>query len=137
MKEGYEKYCRFYGCEEKECWYNGCQCEGERLEKEPKRKIDSCKYFNEEIGCNQIDCKCEKEEANFNMKKEILAEMERLEKEPKQETIEEINYNMKQERSYSEDEVIEILNQFCDNFYENSIREDIIIKWFQQFKKTL
>ena len=31
MKEGYEKYCRFYMCEEKECWYNGCQCEGERL----------------------------------------------------------------------------------------------------------
>lgn len=37
MKEEYEKYCRFYGCEEKECWYNGCQCEGERLIiKEPK-----------------------------------------------------------------------------------------------------
>lgn len=31
MKEGYEKYCRFYRCEEDECWYNGCQCEGERL----------------------------------------------------------------------------------------------------------
>ena len=31
MKEGYEKYCRFYQCEEDECWYNGCQCEGERL----------------------------------------------------------------------------------------------------------
>ena len=39
MKEGYEKYCRFYGCEEKECWYNGCQCEGERLIiKEPKQE---------------------------------------------------------------------------------------------------
>lgn len=39
MKEGYEKYCRFYGCEEKECWYNGCKCEGERLIiKEPKKE---------------------------------------------------------------------------------------------------
>ena len=39
------------------------------------------------------------------------------------------------ERMYSEEEVLKILNEFCDNFYENSIREDIIIKWFQQFKK--
>ena len=41
----------------------------------------------------------------------------------------------KQKRSYSDEEVLKILNEFCDNFYENSIREDIIIKWFQQFKK--
>ena len=40
-----------------------------------------------------------------------------------------------QERMYSEEEVLHILNEFCDNFYENSIREDIIIKWFEQFKK--
>ena len=40
-----------------------------------------------------------------------------------------------QERSYSDEEVLKILNEFCDNFYENSIREDIIIKWFEQFKK--
>ena len=39
MKEEYEKYCRFYRCEEKECWYNGCKCEGERLIiKEPKQE---------------------------------------------------------------------------------------------------
>ena len=42
-----------------------------------------------------------------------------------------------QERSYSEEEVLGILNEFCDNFYENSIREDIIIKWFKQFKKKI
>ena len=41
----------------------------------------------------------------------------------------------KQKRSYNDEEVLKILNEFCDNFYENSIREDIIIKWFQQFKK--
>lgn len=41
----------------------------------------------------------------------------------------------KEKRSYSDEEVLKILNEFCDNFYENSIREDIIIKWFQQFKK--
>ena len=39
------------------------------------------------------------------------------------------------EKMYSEKEVLNILNEFCDNFYENSIREDIIIKWFEQFKK--
>lgn len=36
---------------------------------------------------------------------------------------------------YSEEEVLNILNEFCDNFYENSIRKDIIEKWFNQFKK--
>ena len=45
---------------------------------------------------------------------------------------EEPNYNMKQERSYSEDEVIEILNQFDYSF--DSIR-DTIPQWFEQFKK--
>ena len=41
----------------------------------------------------------------------------------------------KAERSYSEEEVLNILNKFCDNFYENSIRKDVIEKWFNQFKK--
>jgi hypothetical protein len=38
-------------------------------------------------------------------------------------------------RSYSDEEVLNILNEFCDNFYENSIRKDVIEKWFEQFKK--
>jgi hypothetical protein len=37
-------------------------------------------------------------------------------------------------RMYTEEEVLNIINNFCDNFYENSIREDIIVKWFEQFK---
>ena len=39
------------------------------------------------------------------------------------------------ERSYSEEEVLKILNKFCDNFYENSIREDVTVKWFNKYKK--
>lgn len=47
------------------------------------------------------------------------------------------NYEPKQEqeRSYSKGEVLTILNEFCDNFYENSIRKDVIEKWFEQLKK--
>jgi len=39
------------------------------------------------------------------------------------------------EKLYSEEEVLNILNEFCDNFYENSIRKDVIEKWLEQFKK--
>ena len=51
MKEGYEKYCRFFMCEEKECWYNGCQCEGERLiiPKETFDKDVERSYSEEEV----------------------------------------------------------------------------------------
>ena len=71
---------------------------------------------------------------------------------PKQETLEEVaerlcpnkqvEYDMfidgakwQKERSYSEEEVLKILNKFCDNFYENSIREDVTVKWFNKYKK--
>ena len=70
----------------------------------------------------------------------------------KQETLEEfaerlcpnkqVEYDMiiegvkwQKERSYSEEEVLKILNKFCDNFYENSIREDVTVKWFNKYKK--
>ena len=40
-----------------------------------------------------------------------------------------------EQRGYSEEEVKEILNEFMYNFYENSIRQDVVVKWFEQFKK--
>jgi hypothetical protein len=43
--------------------------------------------------------------------------------------------NYQAERMYSEEEVKEILNEFMHNFYENSIRQDVVVKWFEQFKK--
>ena len=46
-----------------------------------------------------------------------------------------LGYESMQVKIYSEEEVLNILNEFCDNFYENSIRKDVIEKWFEQFKK--
>jgi hydrogenase maturation factor len=40
-------------------------------------------------------------------------------------------------KMYSEEEVLNILNEFCDNFYENSIRKDVIEKWLEKFKQEI
>ena len=39
---------------------------------EPKRKIDSCRYFNLEIGCVKDICKCEQEEPKQDLEKEMF-----------------------------------------------------------------
>ena len=127
-------------------------------QEEPKRKIDSCRYFNLEIGCVKDICKCEQEE-------------------PKQETeqinvgggsgslpmydVEELNeiiklFNDKEidlytcigrvwnkayfigakemaERMYSDEEVLELLLKSkieTSNLYYEDMKE-----WFEQFKK--
>ena len=104
-----------------------------------------------------------KEEPNYNMKQEILAEMERLEEEPKQETLEEvcnkINFINPRERvayynglkngakwqqeqdknKYSEEDVREAFKQGQDNMeYSEMYGFDSKLteqEWFEQFKK--
>ena len=97
-----------------------------------------------------------KEEPNYNMKQETLAEMERLEEEPKQETLVEaaLNYSTdmlgtiyeelekafakgakwQQERSYNEEEVLYILKELEIECVINPRRIEIE-EWFEQFKK--
>ena len=71
-------------------------------QEEPKRKIDSCRYFNLEIGCVKDICKCEQEEPKQayqeeqkELRRKLLNLIDNLEKdellklskeEPKQET---------------------------------------------------
>lgn len=61
-----------------------------------KRKIDTCYNFNKEIGCVQLDCRCEKEESKFEKSIEntinfmnIANAMFSKKEEPKQYTSEE------------------------------------------------
>ena len=107
MKEGYEKYCRFYGCEEKECWYNGCQCEGERLIiKEPKQET------LEEVA-----------EKNFINIGGVL--------------VLEDGAKWQQERSYSEEDLKEGYEFAIENvqFGRNGYEWVTFEEWFEQFKK--
>jgi len=52
----------------------------------PKRKIDTCYNFNEEIGCVQPDCKCEKEEPKQETGKEFYKSADKVITVKKQET---------------------------------------------------
>jgi hypothetical protein len=110
---------------------------------EPKRKIDTCYNFNKEIGCVQIDCRCEQEE-------------------PKQETLEEVadkwvfetndhkwsnnnneagdnfgsfiaGFKEAEKTLYSEEEVLTIIQE-CKSYLSFGDEFDEI-KWFEQFKK--
>jgi hypothetical protein len=105
-----------------------------------------------------------KEEPNYNMKQEILAEMERLEEKPKQEILEEaaITYSellpfvdeivtdnsrldfiagakWQAERMYSEEEVLKLLIYCKDKFggggLEDYVYDSEVKDWFEQFKK--
>jgi hypothetical protein len=107
--------------------------------------INTCKNFDIEIGCDLMNCKCEKEE-------------------PKQETLEEAStkeglyrcsqhnfnqaesgYNAKwfkrgakfgskwmQERSYSQEEVLNLILKSSKLPFAN---DEERIEWFNQFKK--
>ena len=41
----------------------------------------------------------------------------------------------KQERMYSEEEVLSMLRSFDSNFNQDELKESILKKWFEQFKK--
>lgn len=114
MKEEYEKYCRFYRCEEKECWYNGCKCEGERLIiKEPKQET------------------LEETAENFWLNDDSMTDNDRIS------YVNGFGQGAKwqQERSYSDEEVLEIIRQYAlEEHLITSSKPDI---WFKQFKKTL
>jgi hypothetical protein len=40
-----------------------------------------------------------------------------------------------QERMYSEEEVLSMLRSFDSNFNQDELKESILKKWFEQFKK--
>ncbi len=94
-------------CEEVQVYYDLIEFEFEKhsprkkyiiiIPKEKhKRKIDTCYNFNKEIGCVQLDCRCEKEESKFEKSIEntinfmnIANAMFSKKEEPKQYTSEE------------------------------------------------
>jgi len=71
-----------------------------------------------------------KEEPNYNMKQEILAEMERLEEEPKQETLEEIDENKKNLYYYKQ-----VMNPYPVEEYSYTAYEKGFIEGYQESTK--
>ena len=190
-------------CEEVQVYYDLIEFEFEKhsprkkyiiiIPKEKhKRKIDTCYNFNKEIGCVQLDCRCEKEESKFeksientinfmNIANAMFSKKEEpkqytSEEEPKQgidiqefekkaneiianvgkkETIEQAakeyensfkdadgtesvdfiaGAKWQQERSYNEEEMLDILNSFAKHIIINKNDDSTIAQWFE-FKK--
>jgi hypothetical protein len=99
------------------------------------------KYYNAGLHIN-IEWVDEYNELIKNKKDMKQTAVEWLEKELKKipfanpkEAFDQAKEMEMEQRGYSEEEVKEILNEFMYNFYENSIRQDVVVKWFEQFKK--
>jgi hypothetical protein len=80
------------------------------IPKEEPRKIDSCYNFNEEIGCVQDICRCEKEEPKQDLEKEMFDLEQELyipsnlrwhNSKPKQETLTYTEAAKKEERIFN------------------------------------
>jgi hypothetical protein len=131
--------------------------------------INTCRYWDMEIGCVRDVCRREQEEPKktlekyserFDNKENELVEGvfnpdtwgKRIIEEPKQETLEEVNWKVlgtkddsfyngakwQQERSYSEEEVRNIVEQTIEKFYKHryvETKSEMKELWFEQFKK--
>lgn len=149
----------------------------------PKHDINTCKYFDQEIGCDLDDCLCEKQEilseAKQKEKQEILEEAQKQQfkydnlhvakeissrikvVETPEEAVERIiplitrntpfgnkftwipkkersrfiqGAKWQQERSYSEEDILELVEDYeRDKFHSSTLLS--FISWFQQNKK--
>jgi len=117
-----------------------------------KEEINTCKNFDREIGCDLIDCKCEKEEPKQDytaLLKQVGTVQETLEEVAERlarafdndnykaliELVEEgAKWQQEQDKNmYSEEEVLELLHKLMAYNSKNIELEN----WFKQHKKQI
>ena len=111
-----------------------------------KRKIDTCYNFDKEIGCVQVDCRCEKEEPKQETLEEEKPYWCLIDKKADQNNSIDLNAyangvedgaNWQKERSYSEEEVLNIVLKY-ELAKRNKGRywsDREVEEWFEKIKK--